>query len=146
MKYLKKYENLFTNMFTSKYEPDIWEDYMDDTFEEKLGYNKLMSSAYDGDIKKFKYFFKFYQTKLNDISKTNKTVLIYTVLGSCNMTEKKEIIKILIDNNTDMNFEYNGKTFYELIKDDNLKKWVENTYPEFIKNLILKRSIEKYNL
>jgi len=124
----------------------MWQDYMDDSLERISGYTKIMSAASEGDTKKFKYFFKNYISKLDKTSKDNKTVLIYASIGNGNTKEKIEIIKTLIDNGADMNFEYDGKTFYELIEDEKLKKWVDDTYPEFVEDLKFKRTVNKYNV
>ena len=145
MRYIKTYENWFTNLFKDK-EYSIWNSYLNDKLETNYGYNVLMSTAKDGDLKKFKNYFHKYVNKLNNISKDGKTVLYYVVTGDGDLYDKKEMIKILIDNVVDYTIMYDNKTFYDLINNNKLKMWFDKTYPEIVNEINIIKDTNKYNL
>lgn len=151
MKYIKKYENRFTNFFKSDGAGDFFQDYMDDRLQKGLGYNALMSAAREGNWKKFKRKFPRYIKNINDvfIGSLNSGVehkvdlLSYVVTGEGDLWEKKKMLSLLFDNNVDLTFkDEKGRTFFDFIDDEKLKKWIEETYPEVVSQL----TANKYNL
>lgn len=144
MKYLKTYENRFTNIFKSK-EPDMWNDYMEYELEDTKGYNRLMQSAYEGNLKRFVFLLPKYIDKINDVFE-GKTVLIQVIRGESDLYETQKMIEILLDNGVDYNFKFEGNTFYDLITNEKLKKWFDKKYPEIVKELELNKNTDKFNL
>lgn len=144
MKYIKTYENRFTNFFKSDGSDNYWQNFMNSELETKFGYNALMSAASEGDWKKFKYRFPDYIKNINDVSNDDKsTVLMYVVNGDGDLWEKKKMLSLLFDNNVDLTFkDEKGRTFFDFIDDEKLKKWIEETYPEVVSQL----NANKYNL
>lgn len=143
MKYLKKYENMFTNIFKSS-DVDHWDEYVENDLEDNFKYNKLMQSADDGNLKRFIFLLPEYKDKLNDIWH-NKNVLIQAMLGNGDNYEKRNMIKLLLDNGIDYNFKFEDKTFYDLMN-NKLKMWFDKNYPDIVKELELNKNIKKYNL
>lgn len=155
MKHLKTFENWFTNIFKSG--DDGWQDFMDDYIgsQFKSNYNALMGAAYNGNWKRFKNLLPDYKKNINDVNiehnddntTSTENVLIKVVNGTGGNWEKKKMISALIDNGVDPYFTTDtGKSFYDLIIDTKLKKWVEETYPNIVQQIILNKSTNKYNL
>jgi hypothetical protein len=152
MKYLKTYENWFTNLFKNDGINQITRDFLADMIGD--GYNPLMDAAYDGNWNRFKELLPKFIKQINDIHtiyldsgvEEYMNVLLYVVCGKGDNWEKKKMISALIENNVDVHFESNEKNFYEMIKSPKLKKWIEETYPQIISDLLLQKSIKKYNL
>lgn len=145
MRYIKTYENWFTNLFKDK-EYNIWDDYLNSNLETTHKYNVLMRTAEEGDFKKFKNYFHDYINNLNNISKDGKNVLHYVVTGDGDLYNKKEMIKMLIDNGVDYTIKFENKTFYDLISEPKLKLWFDKTYPEISEEMNMIKDTEKYNL
>ena len=143
MKYLKTFENRFTNVFKS-HDLDMWNSAVENDLI-RMVYNALMQSAYDGNLKRFIYLLPDYIDKLNDILKY-QTVLFFVITGEGDIYEKKKMIQLLIDNGIDYNIKYKGETFYDLITDDKLKKWLDKKYPEIVKELKLNKNTDKFNI
>jgi len=147
MKYLKTFENRFTNVFKS-HDLDMWNSAVENDLIRmgiRMGYNALMQSAYDGNLKRFIYLLPDYIDKLNDILKY-QTVLFFVITGEGDIYEKKKMIQLLLDNGIDYNIKYKGETFYDLITDDKLKKWLDKKYPEIVKELKLNKNTDKFNI
>jgi ankyrin repeat protein len=164
MKHIKNFESWFTNLFKkfSDHEPDMWEDKMRDIFiSSGIDYpNDLMISASEGNWEKFKYYIDKFDVNSIQINTTisgyvaNNTndgdinnALTYVITGDGDLWEKKKMIKALIDKGINPYFKNNlNETFYEMIKDVKLKKWVEQNYPEIVEKIMLTKSVTKYNL
>lgn len=156
MKHLKTFENWFTNIF--KKSDDPWQDYMDDFLGKNFGqtnYNALMGAADQGNWSRFKNLLPIYQKRINDIAteydddntKTSLNVLTKVIKGDSGLWEKKKMIKALIDNGVDLYFtNEKGEYFYDLIKDQKLKKWFDETYPNIVDQILLNKNASKYNL
>jgi hypothetical protein len=142
---VKTYETWFKDIFKSK-ENDIWNQYMNNETEKTYGYNSLMNAADEGNLKKFKYYFPKYVDNLNSKSLNGDNALIYVVIGDGVEPDKKIMISMLLDNGIDYTVKHHDYFFYELIKEYNLKKWVEETYPDIIKELEFIKDTEKYNI
>lgn len=140
MDHLKKYENWFTDIFKSK-EYDTTDLFMQMQFKEMDGMTTLMHCATNGDIKKFKNYFNEHIT--NEIDKFGNTTLVHVATGKGSLKNKKEMIKMLIDNGENP-FRINdyGKTFLDEIKDPKLYQWIIETFPDIEFQL----SVRKYNL
>lgn len=140
MKYIKSYEKWFTDLFKSKEydKTDLW---MQHQLNKIDNYTTLMHCAEDGDIKKFKNYFK--EHIANEVDAYNNTTLLHVVRGKGSLRNKKEMIQMLLENGEDpfiMNID--GKNFIDCIKEEKLKQWVIETFPEIEFQLNLK----KYNL
>jgi len=144
MKHLKTFENWFTNIFKTS-DVDMWTDKLDSNLEYNFKYNRLMSSAKEGNLKRFIHLLPEYKDKLNNVF-NNKNVLIFAILGDGDNYEKRNMIRLLLDNGIDYNFKYEDKTFYELISNDNLKKWFDKKYPDIVKELELNKNTKKFNI
>lgn len=153
MKYIKKYEGWFRDLFKDK-KYNMWDDIIANKMEEEFGYTKLMSAAQDGNFKKFKYYFSDYVDNLDGVKKVgddsgvdqDENYLHIVVYGKGIVSDKIKMLEMLIDHGVNMFDEVEGKTFYEIIKEPKLKKWVEETHPDFVEELKLKRETQKYNL
>lgn len=151
MKYIKSYENRFTDFFKSK-EYDIFDLYKQSEFFQMDGETTLMFCAGDGDIKKFRHYFKdvnpdniFSEHIPNQVDKYGNTTLIHVATGKGSLRNKKEMIKMLIDNGEDpFIINMDGKTFLDIIikKTPELKEWLFKTYPD----IEIKLTANKYNL
>lgn len=145
MKHLKTFENWFTNLLKNS-EYNHWEEFYITKLGKMYNYNPLIKAAEDGDFKKFRTYFFEYSDKLNDKTIENKNVLHYVVTGNGDFYEKKNMIDYLMDSNIDYTIKYEGETFYDLIKDNKLKKWFDKTYPNIVKKLNILKDTEKYNI
>ena len=157
MKHLKTFENWFTNIF--KKSDDFWQDYMDDVLGSNFGrsnYNALFGAAEEGNWSRFKNLLPKYKKYINDIAteinddNTTSTANILTKIVTSNnsgLWEKKKMIKSVIDNGVDIYFtNEKGESFYDLIKDERLKKWFDETYPNLVEQILLNKNTIKYNL
>jgi len=142
MIHLKKYEG-WKDIFKSKeYSPH--EQFMITTLENMFGVTFLMNAAGDGDLKRFRFYFSS-EYKPNQQDKEGTTTLMCVATGRGDINDKKMMIKMLIDNGDDpLLTDNNGKTFYRSIKEPELKKWVDNTYPQF--EFEMREIANKYNL
>lgn len=140
MKYIQTYENRFTDLFKSK-EYDVWDLYMQSHLNEIDKYTTLMFCADDGDIKKFKNYFKEHIP--NQVDNYNNNTLIHVPTGKGSLRNKKEMIRMLIDAGEDP-FKKNidGYNFIDRIKEPELKKWLLETYPD----IEVQVNANKYNL
>jgi len=144
MKHLKTFENIFTNIFKSK-DIDAWESFEEDDLEKNLGYNMLMQTANYGNLKRFEYLLPYYIKKINDTFE-KKNILIIVVKGDADLYEKKKMIELLLDTEINYTFTFEGKTFYDFITNEKLKKWFDKKYPDIVKKLIFYKNTEKYNI
>jgi len=152
MKNLKTYENWFTDIFKS-HDTDMFDDFLDDRMEE-MGYTRLMKYVSEGNLKKIKMALPLYIKTINNTyiqyldsgSQYEESALtIAASSGKASIPDRKEIIKLLIDNGANMFLEIEEQTFYDVAIPE-IKKWIEETYPDFAEELNFKRSSEKYNL
>ena len=142
MIHLKKYEG-WKDIFKSK-EYDMYQQFMISTLEDKFGTTYPMSAASDGDLKKFKYYLNS-EDKVNKQDKEGSTTLMYVAAGKGTINDKANMIWLLINKGEDpFIVDNNGKTFYEMIKEPELKKWLNDTYPQF--EFETRESAKKYNL
>jgi len=155
MKHIKTFESWVTNIFKSG--DDHWQDYQDDFMGHVdliKNLNALVGSADQGNWKRFKNLLPKYKKNINDIQiyndgKTEQTsnVLTATVNGNGDLWEKKKMITALIDNGVDPYFtDHNDNNFYDYIKDQKLKKWVDDTYPDIVRDLEANKLTKGYNL
>lgn len=140
MKYIQTYENRFTDLFKSK-EYDVTDLWMQRQLQEIDKDTTLMFCANDGDIKKFRNYFKEYIA--NQVDAYGNNTLICVVKGKGSLRNKKEMIKMLIDAGEDpFRKNVDGRSFMDSIKEPKLLKWLYETYPDIELEITAKR----YNL
>ena len=138
MKHLKTYEVSFS------YEPDYHELYIDREIEKLNHFTGLMDAAFEGKLKKFKYYLNNYIDRLNNKDDRGFTTLMYVVVGKSRLETKMKMIKMLIDNGADVNIKTNDQTFYDRITSSKLKTWVDEQFPQY--EFKLKTDVKNYNL
>jgi len=157
MKHIKTFENWFTNIFKSDgSDTEQWDEHLIRNIINISGYNGgslLRQAVSDGNLNKFKRQFPKFINKLNDITidpDDNETSTILTLVASsseCDISDKKKMIKMLIDNGADPYFfNDSDRSFYDMIREPKLNKWVKDTYPEIVDKIELKKNSDKYNL
>jgi len=144
MKYIKKFENRFTNIFKSS-DVNMWDEYLENELENDHRFSKLFQSVHIGNLKRFEYLLPKYLDKINDIY-DGQNILIKVIIEDVDLYEQKKMIELLLDNGIDYNFKFEGKTFYDFMIDEKLKKWFDKKYPEIVKELNLNKNANKFNL